>query len=163
MRGFVFRRAIWSAAVLAVTFQVFACSGPTPPPAPAATATPPAPSAGKIRAELAKDWDETKDYLVKLADAMPEQKFGYKSTPAQRSFGEQIMHVAEANRDMLKRLGKATAPAFTAQSAKTKADMLKALSDSFDYGTAVLAEQTDATINETVDADFLGPATRLRV
>ena len=46
---------------------------------------------------------------------------------------------------------------------KTKADMLKALAESYDLGSALLNEQTDASINETVDAAFLGPSTRARV
>jgi uncharacterized damage-inducible protein DinB len=99
-----------------------------------------------------------------IADAMPEDKFGYKSTPAQRSYGEQIMHVATVNVDVLKLVGgKATPPAFTAESVKTKADMLKALAESYDHGIALLNEQTDATITGTIDAAFLGPSTRARV
>lgn len=59
--------------------------------------------------------------------------------------------------------GKAAAPPFSPESVKTKADILKALAESYDYGTALLNEQTDATINETVDAAWLGAFTRTRI
>jgi len=50
--------------------------------------------------------------MMKIADAMPEDKFGYKSTPAQRSYGEQVLHVATVNMALLGTIGgKAAAPA----------------------------------------------------
>ena len=117
-----------------------------------------------ILGDLLKDWERQRDTMMKIADAMPEDKFGYKSTPPQRSYGEQVMHIATVNVDVLKWIGGQTpAPSFTAESAKTKADMLKAMADSYDYGTALLKEQTDTTITQTIDGRFLGPSTRARV
>ena len=40
---------------------------------------------------------------------------------------------------------------------------MKALADSFDYGTAIISEQTDQTMVQTVNAPFLGPSSRARV
>ena len=72
--------------------------------------------------------------------------------------------IATVNVDILKWIGGQTpAPSFTAESVKTKADMLKAMADSYDYGTALLKEQTDATITQTIDGRFLGPSTRARL
>jgi uncharacterized damage-inducible protein DinB len=152
---------------LGVTAALTGCGGGTPPAeetaAPAAT-QPAATGGATVRADLIKDWQSQKEMMTAIADAMPEDKFGYKSTPAQRSYGEQVMHVATANVDFLKLVGgRATPPAFTADSAKTKADMIKALGDSYEYAVALLNEQTDASITETIEADFLGPSTRARV
>jgi len=95
---------------------------------------------------------------------MPEDRFDYKSTPAQRSYGEQIMHIASVNVQILGLVGGTlTAPSFTTESATTKAEILQALSDSYDYGIALLNEQTGDSINGTVEAAFLGPSTRGRV
>jgi hypothetical protein len=145
---------------------VAACGGG----APSTTETPapadaPAPAAqGAVLSDLMKDWQEQQDGLMKLADAMPEDKFGFKSTPAQRSYGEHIMHAALVNVDLLKLVGgKATAPMFTAESAKTKAEIMAALAASYDYGTALLKEQTEATIGQTQEAAWLGPSTRARM
>ena len=117
-----------------------------------------------VLGDLLEDWQEQKDTMLKIADAMPEDRFGYRSTPPQRSYGEQVMHAALVNVDLLKLVGGTAAPpSFTAEGVKTKADMLKALAESYDYGTALLNAQTDAGIRETIDAGFLGPSTRARV
>ena len=124
--------------------------------APAGTAT--------VRGDLLKDWERQKETMMKIADAMPEDKFGYKSTPPQRSYGEQVMHIATVNVDVLKWIGGQTpAPSFTAESAKTKAAILMAMADSYDFGIALLKEQTDTTITQTIDGRFLGPSTRARI
>lgn len=130
---------------------------------PAATLAPGAGSA-TVRGDLLEDWQDQKDTMMKIADAMPEDKFGYRSTPPQRSYGEQVMHIATVNVDILKWVGgQAAAPSFTVDTAKTKADMLKALAESYDYGIALLKEQTDATIAQRIDGRFLGPSTRARL
>ncbi len=155
---------------LQVTFGMLvvmaaACGGGTSS-APATSETPAAAPAaqGAILSDLVKDWQEQKDSLMKLADAMPEDKFGFKSTPAQRSYGEHIMHAALVNVDLLKVVGgRAAAPTFTAESAKTKADILAALAASYDYGSALLQEQTEATIGQTQEASWLGTSTRARM
>jgi uncharacterized damage-inducible protein DinB len=152
------------AAVLAFAVLTAACGGTTPEqPQPTAASTAPAGTA-TVLGDLMKDWQRQQETMMKIADAMPEDKFGFKTTPPQRSYGEQVMHVATVNVDILKWIGGQTpAPSFTAESAKTKADMLKAMADSYDYGIALLKEQTDATITETVDGRFLGPSTRARL
>ena len=150
--------------VLMIPFIVTACGG-TPPAAPQQSAAAPAPDS-QVLTQLRSDWQAQKDMMMKIADAMPENKFGYKSTPAQRTYGEQIMHVASSNVELLKLLaGNATAPGFTAESAKTKAEILKALGDSYDYGTALLNELSEARVLDAVkeSPSWLGPASHARV
>ena len=116
--------------------------------------------------QLRSDWLAQKDMMMKIADAMPENKFTFKSTPPQRNYGEQVMHIALSNVDLLKVLGgSATAPSFTAESAKTKEEILKALGDSYDYGTALMNELSEATVLEPVKEppSFLGPSSRARI
>ena len=135
---------------------------------------PPQTTQTALAAELLKDWSAQQSTLRQLANAMPEDKFAYKTTANQRSYGEQVMHAALINVELLKAIGgKATAPTFTETSVKTKADMVKALSDSYEYGIALLKEQTDATLAGKVRAPtfvgtgagamFLGPSSRLRI
>ena len=114
-----------------------------------------------------QDWTRLKDTMMKISEAMPEDKFAYRATPQQRTFGEQILHVAEANVNQMGRLGsKAVAPTVNMK-ATAKADILKALADSFDFGTAALKEQTDQTMvgpaTSTQFDRFMGPSTKVRV
>lgn len=123
----------------------------------------PAARAATLKEELLRDWVEMKDTMMKITAAMPEDRFGFKSTPPQRNFGEQAMHVATSNLIGLGTLrARATAPAIN-RNATSKADILKALSDSFDYGTEVINEQTDQSLMETIEAvRYLGPSSRAR-
>ena len=117
----------------------------------------------QIQSEAAADWVSMKDRIMKIAEAMPEDKFSYRPTGPQRTYGEQILHVAGANIGFLGSLGgNATAPTINRE-ATAKAEIVKALADSFDYGTAVINEQSDETMLQLVDARFLGESTRARV
>src|SRR5271169_7005788 len=50
-----------------------------------------------LNQELLKDWVSMKDTMMKLANEMPEAKYSFKTTPPQRDFGQQVLHVAAAN------------------------------------------------------------------
>jgi len=117
-----------------------------------------------LKAELLKDWTELKPVMMAIAGAMPEDKFTYKSTPPQRDYGQQIMHVATGNMMYLRFFGgKAAAPAFN-RNASTKAEILQALAASFDYGEALIREQTDQSMLQVVQTNqFLGPSSKARV
>jgi len=159
-------RGMGFVSAIGLSLVIIGCGGAAPPAQETAPAAAPAiaPGGAAVRADLIKDWERQKATLLAIADAMPEDKFGFKSTPAQRSYAEHIMHVATVNVDILKLVGgQAPPPTFTAESAKTKADILKALGESYDHGIALLNEQTDATITGTIEAAFLGPSTRARV
>jgi len=116
-----------------------------------------------IHGDLSKDWAGQKTLLVTLANAMPEDKYGFKPTPAQRTFGEHVLHIAQINVMLTKALGGKTPEPAINMKATTKADMIKAMSDSFDYGAKVIAEFNNTSIQETIQAPFLGPSTRARI
>ena len=125
----------------------------------------PAAQVPSIQSEMLKDWSDLKGTMDKIAAAMPEDKFTFKSTPPQRDYGQQILHVAQANVGLLQSIGaKATAPTIDMK-ATTKAGIIKAMDDSFDYGIAILKEQTDQTILQPAakPPGFLGPSSRARI
>ena len=123
-----------------------------------------APAAGSIQAEMLKDWTDLKETLRKITNEMPADKYGFKPTPPQQTFGERAVHIATVNNRFLGSLGsKAMAPTVDAKTAAmTKDAAMKAMLDSFDYGIAVLKEQTDQTMLQTVNAPFIGSSTRAR-
>ena len=125
-----------------------------------------------ISADVMKDWNAQRNTMMQIAGAMPEDKFGFKATPPQRSWGEQILHVAGGNVFLMRFLnGKTPAPAVNTSDmvtfglkASTKAEYLKALNDSFDYGERLLKEFSDAALTETVTGPpWMGPSTRVRM
>ena len=52
-----------------------------------------------------RDWTSQRDMLLKISAALPADKFGFRPTPAQRTWGEQILHIAQANVNQMGRLG----------------------------------------------------------
>src|SRR5712671_1242165 len=58
--------------------------------------------------EIEHDWSRNNVLIYGLANAMPEEKFGFKPTPAQQSFGERVLHAAEVNLMLLQALGAKT-------------------------------------------------------
>lgn len=118
-----------------------------------------------LKENLLKDWQGQQKTMMEIADAMPADKFDYKATPAERNYGQQVLHVAQVNMFLLKLVGgKTEAPTVDVKAATTKEQMIKAMSDTYDYGTALLQEQTDASLMETVNAPkFMGPSVRARI
>jgi len=114
-----------------------------------------------------QDWTRQKDTMMKIAAAMPEDKFAYRATPAERTWAEQILHVAEANVVQMGRFGSTAAPPVIDMKASAKADVLKSLERSFDFGTAALEQQTDQAMLATAETTrfdrFMGPSTKARV
>jgi len=116
-----------------------------------------------LQGDLLKDWEALKNTMMQLGDAMPAEKFDFKPTPELRTFGEQLMHVAGSNVGLMKLLDPSSA-APTLPKATAKADVLKALAESFDFGTAVLKKQTDATLQTSVQGPrYLGMSTAARI
>jgi len=125
-----------------------------------------------LASDLLKDWRAQKETMMRIADAMPEASFGFRATPPERSYGEQILHVAGANIMLMKFLGGKT-PAPTIDDADlsvfglkatSKAAILKTLSDAYDYGEAVLREFQDAQLREAVKGPrWIGDATRAKM
>ena len=114
-----------------------------------------------------RDWTMQKDTMMKISAAMPEEKFTFKSTPVQRNFGEQVLHVVEANVNQINRLGsKVPAPAYNMKETR-KAEILKMLEASFDYGTAVLQSMSDNDLLAPAVSGrgdrFMGGSNRVRV
>jgi len=124
----------------------------------------PSAQTASIHADFVKDWQGQKDMLVKIAQAMPEGKFSFKATPAERSYGEHVMHIAQINVMVLQTLGAKTPAPQIDMKATSKADTIKAMSDSFDYGLAILKEQTDQSMVGGVQGPpWMGFSTRARM
>jgi uncharacterized damage-inducible protein DinB len=123
------------------------------------------PAITTLSGDVLDDWDRQRELIVNITDAMPEDKFGYKSTTAQRDFRAQVMHIVQVNQTILGTLrGKTPAPMINMQ-AMSKADVLNAVRQSYDYGAALLREFNDTQLLERVTPPrFMGTsASRVRL
>src|SRR5579862_8454846 len=88
--------------------------------------------------EVENDWSRNNVLIYGLADAMPEDKYAYKPTPAQQSFGERVLHAAQVNLMLLQALGARTPAPSIDMNAATKATSMAALQRVGEYGVAVI-------------------------
>jgi hypothetical protein len=115
-----------------------------------------------LSCEIENDWSRNNIMIYGLANAMPEDKFGYKPTPAQQSFGERVLHVAQINLLLLQALGaKASAPSVDAN-ATSKAASMAALQKVGEFGVAVIKELGEQGLQTRIDSPgpvgfFMGP------
>ena len=118
---------------------------------------PPPPNCTTFACDAQTDWDRNAFLLIGMAEAMPEDKYGFKSTPAQRSFGEHVLHIVQVDGFLLGTLGgKTPRPAINVK-ATTKAEIVGALRQSLGWGGAVIKEFNDAQLVERVKGPpFLG-------
>jgi uncharacterized damage-inducible protein DinB len=115
----------------------------------------------------------TEDQFVSVAEAMPGEKYSYiPSAPGGkfdgvRSFAEQIKHVACANFAFFNEIEGKTPPDGCEKGgpapAKTKAELLQYLRDSFDYGNKVLAPINAQNAMDRVEGRYGGPNTKLGI
>ena len=109
--------------------------------------------------------------FVNLADAMPADKYGFKPTNGEfkdaRTFGEQVKHVACANFAFFNEIEKKEPPSRCASGgpspAKTKAEIMTYLRESFAYAQGVLRTMTPANALDPVTGPYGGPSTRLGI
>ena len=111
-----------------------------------------------VACDVLGDWGRTYALLIGEAEAMPEDKYGFKPTPAQQSFGERLMHVAGIDLKLVSTLGGKTPAPMVNTKATSKADIVAALRQVNDYGAAVLKEFNDQQLAERVASlPFMGP------
>jgi uncharacterized damage-inducible protein DinB len=130
-----------------------------------AQGAPAAPVSTSLTGDIQADWAAQKDLIIKAANAMPAEHFDFKPTPPQQNFAERLIHVVQVNTGILRALGgKTPAPMINVQ-ARQKADVMRALQQSFDYGEALIKEFNDQQWVERVMAPrFMGPtASRVRI
>ena len=79
-------------------------------------------------------YDIVKGYLTKSAEQMPEANYSFKATPEVRPFGQLIGHVANAQYIVCSAVkGEANPSKADFEKTTAKADLVKALNDSFAY------------------------------
>ena len=101
-----------------------------------------------------------KNNILKTAEKVPEEKYAYRATDEVRTIGQLLGHVADAQFAFCGIVQGGKPPASSVEkTAKTKADIVKALNDSFALCDADWAALTDANSADIVQ--FRGPVTKL--
>lgn len=96
-----------------------------------------------ISADAKGDYTSIKNILLKSADKMPEENYGFRTTPLVRTYGEMIAHIADVQ-TMLCSTAKGEPKKGMAAGKTSKADLTAALKASFDVCDPVYDSMTDA-------------------
>lgn len=132
-------KKVLTAAALAVMTATAAAQQPRPP--------------VPLETGLQNQHRSIRGFLAKSAEMMPEEHYSFKPTPAQRTFGELIGHVAQANFGACAALLGQPNPVQgrrLEQELKMKTDLVKALNDSLALCDQAYAAATAANVAEMV-------------
>jgi len=119
--------------------------------------------------DVENDWSRNNAMLYGLANEMPADKYGFKPTPAQESFGQRVLHAAQINLLLLQNLGAKTPAPMIDMNATSKAASMDALQRVGDYGVAVIKELGEPGLLARIPSPgptgfFMGPqVSRLRI
>jgi uncharacterized damage-inducible protein DinB len=109
--------------------------------------------------------------FVSLADAMPADRWSFAPKDGEfkgvRTFAEQVKHVACANFAFFNQVEKKAPPADCETGgpspARTKAELMQYLRESFAYASQVMRRLTPANAMDRVEGRYGGPTTRLGI
>lgn len=89
--------------------------------------------------------------LVAAAEEMPADKYGYKPTEPQMTFGKLMMHIAESNNHLCAKISDSQEPKTELKETDGKDKLVAALKASFDFCNTTLAKVDDSTLGDTVE------------
>jgi len=108
--------------------------------------------------EMLDRWNDIGNKLVAMAQDFPEDKYDYKLEKDQRTFAENLLHVAAVDYDLMRAAsGTSVGPDFgknkhnpSRDIYKAKADVVKLISDAVADGAKLIREQGDAGLDKTM-------------
>jgi hypothetical protein len=89
--------------------------------------------------------------LIAAVEEMPADKFGYKPTPEQITFGHLVLHMTTSNIELCSKAGKMPPPPLRPAPETDKDRLLAGLTRSFLYCDAALNRVDDSKLGDTVE------------
>lgn len=100
--------------------------------------------------EYTRHFAALSELSVAVAQAMPEDQYGFKPHPESMDFGQLMSHIATTNYQFCAGLKDTSAPAMP--SPKSKDGIIKFLSDSFDYCSGVISSMSEEQLEKAHDS-----------
>lgn len=114
-----------------------------------------------VKEAFLEKWNNSRDYLIAVAEAMPEATYNYKPTERQMSFAEQLVHI-QGNIDWL------SATYFDVEKSKNPKDIpvkhiiISNLIASFNRTSKAIDKMPENQLENSVDF-FAGPKSKLQI
>jgi uncharacterized damage-inducible protein DinB len=95
-------------------------------------------------------WESTRTLVLGIVEIMPEDKYDFKPTPSVRTFRDNVIHLVAENYLFFGRVA-GESLGNPAQNLKGRDEVLKALRESYDYGSKVWAGLTEEKALEMIE------------
>jgi uncharacterized damage-inducible protein DinB len=118
----------------------------------AAAQTTPAPTKDPVSSALRDILPGRRKNTIAAVEAMPAEKFNYKPTADQITFGHLVVHIAETNDLLCSKAAAVPAPKVDeVKETDSKDKLVAALKASFDFCSDALAKMDDSRLAETTE------------
>ncbi|MEO8404762.1 MAG: DinB family protein [Chitinophagaceae bacterium] len=106
----------------------------------------------------------SKQYTLKMANLMPEEKYSFKPTPDEMNFGEQLLHISENLRWLTSSyiLNSESPEPKSKVGAQKKVAIIEVLKKTYDFAIDALSSFELSHLADTVSF-FAGPKTKLQM
>ncbi len=125
----------------------------------------PAQSTGSLYLKAAKQkLQHAREYTMKVAEAMPEEKYGFKPSAEEMDFGQQLLHLS-SNMGWLSSayFGQTSNPITKEDGGlKKKEAIIAVLNKAYDFALNTLSHVTEKELSDTVSF-FAGPMSKLQI
>lgn len=117
----------------------------------------------EVIATFIEKWDNSKDYLVAVAQAMPEDKYDYKPSTREMSFREQLFHIQD-NMNWLSTTHFSGQKYVKKEAVKglSKTQIIQEIKTSFDTAKTFVKKTKEAELSDKVDF-FAGPKSKFQI
>jgi uncharacterized damage-inducible protein DinB len=105
-----------------------------------------------LQALVAKHLATSRDFTVKVAEAMPAADFDFKLTPPQMSFGEQLVHLSQGLGYFLSAFS-GEKPVDAKPKSKSKEDVIAFVKTSFDGAIGKVSKLTPEQVAKSYTAE----------
>lgn len=114
-----------------------------------------------VKEAFLEKWQNSRDYLIAIAEAMPEEDYAFKPTERQMSFAEQLIHI-QSNIDWLGTTYFKMEEAEISTVENEKKRIIQNLKNSFNKLYQAVEKTAISDLKETVDF-FAGSKSKLQI
>ncbi len=111
-----------------------------------------------LKSVFLKHLQTSKDFTVKVAEAMPEENYSFKLTPEQMSFGGQLTHLSQALTYFMSAFA-GEKPKGGKPASEKKADVIAFVKSSYDQAISQVSQLTPEQIHKTYKSGGQGSTT----
>ncbi len=116
-----------------------------------------------VKTAWLEKWNNSKEYLIGIAEAMPEEYYDFKPTERQMSFKDQLLHI-KGNMDWLSNtyFTEAGFDKTIGEQPSSKAYLIEHIKAAFDSTYFIVESTPDEDLSDTVDF-FAGKKSKIQI